>query len=61
MKDRETIIRANVRSVAVEAERHRCVGVVLAEVGRQKLEGHDAIAAVLDRLATQLEHPEATR
>lgn len=58
MMDREAKVRVNVRSVAVAAERHRCVGVVLAEVGRQKLQGHEEIAAVLDQLATRLEHPE---
>lgn len=42
----------------VIAERHRCVGVVLAEVGRQRRSGRLDVAAVLDDLALRLEHPE---
>jgi hypothetical protein len=38
------------------AERRRCVGIVLAEYGRQRLQGEARIAAVLDTLATEMEH-----
>lgn len=59
MKDRETLVRQNVRSVAVEAERHRIVGLLLAEVGRLRLAGATDAAAALDRVTLAIEHPEA--
>ncbi len=43
---------------AVDRERRRCVGVVLAEYATWKLSGEERIAAVLDALATKLEHGE---
>lgn len=42
--------------LAKQQERLRIVGIVLAEVGRQKLAGNHAVADVLDSLATAIEH-----
>lgn len=39
-------------------ERRRCIGLLLAEVGRQRLAGRRDIADVLDAVVTQMEHPE---
>jgi len=44
---------------AVERERRRCVGIVLADYGVWRLSGEERIAAILDGLATKLEHPES--
>lgn len=52
-----TISSEEVRRI-VELERLRCVGVVLAEVGRRRLSGDHAIADVLDAVALLMEHPE---
>lgn len=41
---------------AAELERQRCVGLILAEVGRQILAGRRDIAAALDAVATRVEH-----
>lgn len=42
---------------AVDAERRRIVGLVLAAYGRAKLAGADSIAAkALDELATEIEN-----
>ena len=43
---------------AAELERRRCIGVMLSEYGIWKMAGEERIAAVLDALATKLEHPE---
>ena len=42
----------------VKAERLRCVGVILAEVGWHRIYGSKDIAKILDQLATKIEHPE---
>ncbi len=39
-------------------ERRRCVGVVLRAVGHARLDGDQVLADALDRVATELEHPE---
>ena len=43
---------------ALEQERRRCVGIVLAEYATWKLSGEERIARILDALATKLEHPD---
>lgn len=43
---------------AVERERRRIVGLVLATYARYRLAGEREIADVLDRLATEIEHSE---
>lgn len=48
----------NIRDVGVSAERRRCVGVVLAAIGRQRLAGRCDIADALEDVANQIEHPE---
>lgn len=50
--------RIVIRDVGVAAERHRCVGLLLAEVGRQRLAGNREMADRLDALALEMEHPE---
>lgn len=42
----------------IDAERRRCIGVVLEEVGIRQLAGQDSIARALDALAVKLEYPE---
>ena len=44
--------------LAVEEERRRIIGIVLAEYGVWKLSGEERIARILDALATKLEHGE---
>ncbi len=39
-------------------ERRRCVGLLLAEVGRQRLAGRRDLADVLDAVVTQIEQTE---
>ncbi len=47
--------------LAVEEERRRLLGIVLAEYAVWKLSGEERIAAVLDALATKLEHDDDFR
>lgn len=59
MTTHEEKVRLNVRTVAVEAERHRIIGLLLAEVGRLRLSGQMDAAQVLDAVALRVEHPDA--
>ena len=43
----------------VQQERKRIVALLLAEVGRLRVEGQREAADVVDRLALRVEHPEA--
>lgn len=49
------------RDVAVQAERRRVLGVLLAAIGRHRLAGRRDIADALDDLAIVIEHPERER
>lgn len=44
---------------AVNVERRRIIGLLLAEVGRLRLAGQMDAAKVLDDVALRIEHPEA--
>ncbi len=44
---------------AVNVERRRILGLLLAEVGRLRLAGDLAAAKALDDVALRVEHPEA--
>lgn len=44
---------------AVMVERRRCVGILLAEIGRQRLSGRRDIAEALEAMVTEMEHTEA--
>lgn len=46
-----------IRDVAVAAERRRAVGVVLRAVGLARIRQQHELAAALDDLANELEHP----
>lgn len=59
MTPHEEKARLNVWTVAVEAERHRIIGLLLAEVGRLRLSGQTEAAQALDAVALRVEHPEA--
>jgi len=50
-----------VRDIGVQAERRRCVGVILAAIGKYRLAGRMDIANALEDVATDLEHPEHAR
>lgn len=50
------IIEAEAR--AVESERRRCLSIVLGAFAVAQMLGEDGFARVLDRLVTQIEHPE---
>ena len=50
-----TILEQGVR----RQERHRIVGVLLAEVARLRLSGQTDAAQALDAVALRVEHPEA--
>lgn len=39
------------------AEQRRCIGLLLAEVGRRRLAGRADIADAIDAVITQIEHP----
>jgi hypothetical protein len=43
----------------IDAERRRCVGLVLEAYALAKLSGADGSARILDRLATVMEHGHA--
>lgn len=44
---------------AVNVERRRILGLLLAEVGRLRLAGQMDTAKVLDDVALRIEHPDA--
>ena len=44
---------------AVNVERRRILGLLLAEVGRLRLSGQTDAAKALDAVALRVEHPEA--
>ena len=48
----------NVLDHARRAERARCVGVLLAEQGRQLLARNFEVSQVLDRIITDIEQPQ---
>ena len=43
---------------AVQRERRRCVGMVLAALGVCRLSGHEESARILDALATKMENED---
>lgn len=50
--------RIAVRDVGVQAERHRCVGVVLRYIGElRQAQGDATTIATLEELALEMEHP----
>ena len=47
------------RAYGARLERTRVLGLLLAEVGRLRVEGQREASEVVDRLALRVEHPEA--